>query len=380
MPLLPVYLAKAGGFFFLVFGVIAVIAAIATINPIWAIRPLPAGPGLHRCPARLVHGLRRGSDPGHAGLGDQLLGPHARPGRAHPAGHLPALSWSLIAVYPFIESWVTGDKREHHLLDRPRNGPTRTALGVAWISWLPGPADRRWKRHRARPTSTCRSTPSPGSSASRFFVVPVVAFIVTKRICLGLQRRDRDKVLHGRETGIIKRLPHGEFVEVHEPLGQEQLHTLTAHEQYAAGRDRCRGRRERCRPQGHAPREAARQAQQGLSTARTARSPSRPSRSTRRSPAATATTDHFASPHHGRRAPVRSSDGGPSPCSELDRVGLTFFSVSSTTPRSGYERCDPRWRRHRGGPFLARRAERAAVRARPGRRCHVLGDGPDHAR
>ncbi len=49
---------------------------------------------------------------------------------------------------------------------------------------------------------------------------------------MGLQRRDRDKVLHGRETGIIKRLPHGEFVEVHEPLSQAKLHTLTAHEQY----------------------------------------------------------------------------------------------------------------------------------------------------
>ncbi|CAM5499930.1 Cytochrome bc1 complex cytochrome b subunit OS=Streptomyces cyaneofuscatus OX=66883 GN=G3I52_17685 PE=4 SV=1 [Streptomyces cyaneofuscatus] len=39
-------------------------------------------------------------------------------------------------------------------------------------------------------------------------------------------------MLHGRETGIIKRLPHGEFVEIHEPLSPGQLHTLTAHEQY----------------------------------------------------------------------------------------------------------------------------------------------------
>jgi ubiquinol-cytochrome c reductase cytochrome b subunit len=63
------------------------------------------------------------------------------------------------------------------------------------------------------------------------FVIPVIVFIVTKRWCLGLQRRDRDKVLHGRETGIIKRLPHGEFIEIHEPLPQGVLHTLTVHEQ-----------------------------------------------------------------------------------------------------------------------------------------------------
>ena len=65
-----------------------------------------------------------------------------------------------------------------------------------------------------------------------FFVLPVVTFIVTKRICLGLQRRDRDKVLHGRETGVIKRLPHGEFIEVHAPLDRERLFTLTQHEQH----------------------------------------------------------------------------------------------------------------------------------------------------
>ncbi|PBC71866.1 cytochrome b/b6/petB-like protein [Streptomyces sp. TLI_235] len=39
MPLMPVYLAKAGGFFFLVFDVIAAVSAIATINPIWAYGP-----------------------------------------------------------------------------------------------------------------------------------------------------------------------------------------------------------------------------------------------------------------------------------------------------------------------------------------------------
>lgn len=43
---------------------------------------------------------------------------------------------------------------------------------------------------------------------------------------------DRDKVLRGCETGIIKRLPYGEFIEVHQALSQDQLHTLTADEQY----------------------------------------------------------------------------------------------------------------------------------------------------
>jgi ubiquinol-cytochrome c reductase cytochrome b subunit len=137
----------------------------------------------------------------------------------------------VIAVYPFIESWVTGDKREHHILDRPRNVPTRTAVGVAWITWyvvmLIGGGNDLFATHFHMSINSIT-----WFVRIAFFVAPVIAFIVTKRICLGLQRRDRDKVLHGRESGIIKRLPHGEFVEVHEPLSQEALHTLTAHEQY----------------------------------------------------------------------------------------------------------------------------------------------------
>jgi ubiquinol-cytochrome c reductase cytochrome b subunit len=62
-------------------------------------------------------------------------------------------------------------------------------------------------------------------------VFPPLAFVITKRFCLSLQRADRDLVLHGRETGRLVRLPHGEFVEVHEPLSDAQAWTLTQHEQ-----------------------------------------------------------------------------------------------------------------------------------------------------
>jgi ubiquinol-cytochrome c reductase cytochrome b subunit len=60
------------------------------------------------------------------------------------------------------------------------------------------------------------------------FVGPVVAFIVTRRICLGLQRKDRDLLEHGLETGIIRQLPHGEFIEVHRPLTEEERAPLEA--------------------------------------------------------------------------------------------------------------------------------------------------------
>ncbi|WP_228973482.1 cytochrome bc complex cytochrome b subunit [Streptomyces sp. DH12] len=231
MPFMPVYMAKAGGFFFLVFGVIAVIAGAFTINPVWAVGPY-----------RPDH-VSTGAQP------DWYMGFTEGAVRAMPAwewvlptGHtlnfgvlvpmlLLVIVPGVLAVYPFFESWLTGDKREHHLLDRPRNVPTRTAFGAAWISWyfvlMIGGGNDIVATYFHLSINAITWFVRIG-----FFVVPPLVFIVTKRICLGLQRRDRDKVLHGRETGIIKRLPHGEFVEVHEALSQAQLHRLTAHEQY----------------------------------------------------------------------------------------------------------------------------------------------------
>ncbi|GHG16907.1 cytochrome bc complex cytochrome b subunit [Streptomyces filamentosus] len=230
MPLLPVYMAKAGGFFFLVFGVIAVIAAIASINPIWAIGPYRPDQVSTGAQPDWYMGFAEGLIRVMPGWEINLWGHTLVLGVMIPLAIFPAVL-AVIAVYPFIESWITGDKREHHIAQRPRNAPTRTAFGVAWITaymvMLVGGGNDLWATHFHLSINSIT-----WFVRIFFFVGPVIAFIVTKRICLGLQRRDKDKVLHGRESGIIKRLPHGEFVEVHEPLSQGELYKLTAHEQY----------------------------------------------------------------------------------------------------------------------------------------------------
>jgi ubiquinol-cytochrome c reductase cytochrome b subunit len=65
------------------------------------------------------------------------------------------------------------------------------------------------------------------------FVLPPLTYLVTKRICLGLQRKDREKVLHGRETGVLVRTETGEFYEVHEPLDPQSRWLLVQHDDYA---------------------------------------------------------------------------------------------------------------------------------------------------
>lgn len=229
MPLMPIYMAKAGGFFFVVFGILSVVSAVATINPIWQLGPFK--PNM----------VSTNAQPDwYMGFSEGLI--RIMPGwEINFWGHtlvlgvfIPLMVFGLVlvsvAVYPFIEGWVTGDKREHHILDRPRNAPVRTGLGAAWISefllLMVGGGNDLWATHFDLSINTVTWICRIG-----FFVLPVLVFMITKRWCMALQRRDRDLVLHGRESGVIKRLPHGEFMEEHEPLSQAELYPLVQHDQ-----------------------------------------------------------------------------------------------------------------------------------------------------
>jgi ubiquinol-cytochrome c reductase cytochrome b subunit len=55
-------------------------------------------------------------------------------------------------------------------------------------------------------------------------VLPGIVYYLTYRWCVSLQRSDRAVLEHGIETGIIKRLPHGAYVELHQPLGPVDDH------------------------------------------------------------------------------------------------------------------------------------------------------------
>ena len=222
-PFFPVYTAKAGGFFFITFGVTTLLSAFASINPIWLFGPynpaqISAGSQPDWYMGFLEGSLRMFPNWETHCWGFTVPLERAGAGADHPR-RCCSPRWR---IYPFIERWVTGDNAEHHVLDRPRNVPTRTGLGVMALVHLADPAGRRRQRHPGDRRSTCRSTRSPDVFRVLIFVIPPLAYVVTKRICLGLQRRDRDLVLHGRETGRIVRLPHGEMIEVHEPISEAE--------------------------------------------------------------------------------------------------------------------------------------------------------------
>jgi ubiquinol-cytochrome c reductase cytochrome b subunit len=143
------------------------------------------------------------------------------------------LFFGLMALYPFLEAWVTKDKAEHHILERPRNNPTRTGFGVAAMTaygmlWIGGGNDLVATQFHVSLNAVTYFL------RVAVFVMPVLAFMVTKRICIGLQRSDEERLLHGAETGIIERDPSGAYSERHAPISQGEAWTLTQHRQYAA--------------------------------------------------------------------------------------------------------------------------------------------------
>jgi len=60
------------------------------------------------------------------------------------------------------------------------------------------------------------------------FVGPAIAFFLTRRWCISLQRHDNEKLLHGYETGVIMRSPEGGYTERHLPISEASAYTLTA--------------------------------------------------------------------------------------------------------------------------------------------------------
>ncbi|WP_433325594.1 cytochrome bc1 complex cytochrome b subunit [Spirillospora sp. CA-294931] len=230
-PFYPVFMAKTGAYFLFTFGVCALLGAFAQINPIWLFGPYDPG------------AISSGSQPDfYMGILEGAL--RIMPNWEISAwGHtlslnvlIPALVplgiiFTGAAVFPWVERWVTGDHRSHHVNDRPRNAPVRTAIGMAAVAfygllWVAGANDVVADKFHVSLFATT------WFFRVAVFVGPVLAYIITKRICLGLQRKDAAVVSHGVESGIIMMSPDGKFSERHEPVREVEKAVLLSKENY----------------------------------------------------------------------------------------------------------------------------------------------------
>jgi ubiquinol-cytochrome c reductase cytochrome b subunit len=218
----PTFSAKAGGFFMIVFGVIALMGGLFQINPIWLFGPYkPAVVAAASQPdwyVMFLDGSTRLFPPWEIDIFGYTI-----PAMFWPTLVLPGILTVLPMIYPFLEARKLKDKQMHHLLQRPRDVPARTALGSMAITFylvlaISGANDVIAEKFDISLNAMT------WAGRIGILLLPPLAYFVAYRICLGLQQHDREVLAHGVETGIIRRLPDGRFVEVHQPLGPVDEH------------------------------------------------------------------------------------------------------------------------------------------------------------
>jgi ubiquinol-cytochrome c reductase cytochrome b subunit len=198
--IMPVFAVKGGGFFAMVAGLLALMSGLFQINPIWNFGPYN--------PSQ----VSAGSQPDwYMGWTDGLV-------RLWPAWeayiHLPwglnftipapflpfmlglPLLTGIAAVYPWIERRLTKDTAHHNLLQRPRDVPVRTSLGMMAITFfmvclLSGGNDIIADKFDISLNATT------WIGRIGLLIAPPLVYFITYRICIGLQRADREVLEHG---------------------------------------------------------------------------------------------------------------------------------------------------------------------------------------
>jgi ubiquinol-cytochrome c reductase cytochrome b subunit len=217
---MPVFAVKSGAFFAMVVGVLGLMGGVLQINPIWQLGPYrPSQVSAGTAPdfyLMWTEGFLRIWPAWELNLGRYTV-----PAPVWVAAFMGVV-FVLLIVYPWIEKKVTGDRAHHNLLQRPRDVPVRTAIGAMAIAFymvltLAAMNDViALKFHISLNATTW-------IGRIGMVVLPAIVYYITYRWCVGLQRSDRAVLEHGIETGIIKRLPHGAYIELQQPLGPAPL-------------------------------------------------------------------------------------------------------------------------------------------------------------
>lgn len=224
-PMVPQFTAKSTGLFLMIFGVLAGLAAVTQINPVWDYGPYR--------PDQVATDAQPDWYVGFLEGGLRLMPPFETNLWGHtvmwnvfiPTLVLPGLLFVSLYLYPFFERWVTGDRGEHHLCDRPRNRPTRTALGAAAVVFyaillLGGGNDVIAYSFRVSVDALTWVL------RVALVVAPVLAFLLTKRLCLALQAADRELLTEGEETGEVSQNVYGELTDARTGISADRAYRI----------------------------------------------------------------------------------------------------------------------------------------------------------
>ena len=189
IPTFPGYVPRTFGVMFAVFAVLFLLGGLVQINPIWEWGPYHLSQATNGAQPDwylgwLIGALRLMPN-FDVTIGNYTLVPNAFWGGAA----FPMVVFLVLYLWPSLERRLTGDYAFHNLLNRPRDTPWRTAIGVAFFTWVfmvfvAGASDRLFVLFAVSYSGQI------WAYRVLVWVLPAVALVLTKRICDELVRSE----------------------------------------------------------------------------------------------------------------------------------------------------------------------------------------------
>ena len=212
----PTFAMKSVGLMFLVAGVIAAMGGIFEVNPVWLFGPYDVGAATSYSQPDWYIGFLEGSLRLFPPWETRAFG-YMINNIVYSGAIIPGIIFTGLLLVPWIERRFTRHKndvdREHHLLERPRDNPHRTAAGAAAIAFvtvlfLGGSQD----------VIAGVLTVSIGhvTAALQFaaILVPPITYFVAYHLCVVLRRREGPE--RTERAAVVARDSGGGYQSVHE--------------------------------------------------------------------------------------------------------------------------------------------------------------------
>jgi ubiquinol-cytochrome c reductase cytochrome b subunit len=214
-PMWPAYALRAVAMMVAVAAVLFLLGGLVQINPIWQYGPYEPYLGTNGAQPDWYMGWLIGALRLMPGFDVAIGGYTLIPNPFWGGVLFPGVVFGVLYLWPMIERRITGDRRRHDLLDRPRDVPWRTAFGAAFFTWIAvifvaGAADR-----------LLVDVGFPYASQVWYFhilalALPIAVFFLARRICRELQASGV-RPLRAWTGAIVRRAPDGSFREVDQP-------------------------------------------------------------------------------------------------------------------------------------------------------------------
>jgi ubiquinol-cytochrome c reductase cytochrome b subunit len=208
-PLWPAYALRSIGLFLAVAAVLFALGGLVQINPIWQWGPYDPFRSTNAAQPDWYLGWLIGALRLMPPLEIRAFGTTLVPNPFFGGVLFPLLLFAFLFAWPALERRITGDRRLHNLLDRPRDNPLRTAVGAAVLTFtlivfFAGSSDRIFLQF---------GFPYEGQIIAlriAVLVLPAIVFWVTKRTCEQLRRSDAHP-LRGFPGQVVRRTPGGGY-------------------------------------------------------------------------------------------------------------------------------------------------------------------------